>query len=173
MARVFGLTIVVCTFFLTIGFQVADWLKFKSTEENFMISIPSEPKQERNNHKGPFGNGHHIYSVESNNISYTISYSSFDSPITDSKEVKRILGLSRDMVRMVTNGSVVSDKEIDLEGFPGREVRIEKDKRLWILRVFIVKERMYQLTTTQPKAKAESSETVKFYESFKLLSRPE
>jgi hypothetical protein len=116
---------------------------------------------------------HHIYSVENNNISYTISYSCFDAPIIDSKEVKRILGLSRDMVRIVTNGSVVSDKEIDLEGFPGREVRIEKDKRLWILRAFIVRERMYQLMTTQPKAKEESRETVKFYESFKLLSRPE
>ena len=173
MARDYLLGVVVSAFSLTVGFQAADWPRFKSTEENFMISLPSEPQQERNNRKSPFGNGHHIYSVESNNISYTISYSSFDAPITDSKEIKRILGLSTDMVRIVTNGRVVSDKEIDLEGFLGREVRIEKDKRLWILRAFIVKERMYQLMTTQPKAKEESPETVKFYESFKLLSRPE
>ena len=71
----------------------------------------------------------------------------------------------------VTNGKMVGDKEVILDGYPGREVRIEKDKKLWILRAYIVKERMYQLMTTQPKAKEESPDTIRFYESFKLLSQ--
>lgn len=116
---------------LEVGFKQAEWPRFKSTEENFTISLPGEPKQERNSARGPFGNGHHIYSIESNGVSYTISNSVFDNPPTQPKDIKRILDFARDMVLMVTSGKLLSDKDISIDGFPGREVRIEKEKITW------------------------------------------
>jgi hypothetical protein len=77
------------------------------------------------------------------------------------------------MVLMVTSGKLLSDKDISLESFPGREVRIEKDKKVWTLRAYIVKGRMYQLMTTEPKAKEKSLDTEKFFDSFRLLGAPE
>src|ERR1044072_8914494 len=132
--------------------------------------MPSEPKQERNSRRGPFGNGHHIYSLESNGISYTVSNSVFETPPAQPNDIKRILDLARDLVLTVTGGKLLSDKEISLDSFPGREVRIEKDKRIWTLHAYIVKGRMYQLTTTEPKAKEQSPDTTKFFDSFKLLA---
>jgi hypothetical protein len=155
------------------GFRQADWPKFKSTEENFTIAMPSEPRQERNSARGPFGNGHHIYSVESNGVSYTVSNSVFDNPPTQPKDIKRILDSARDLVLMVTGGKLLSDKGISLEDFPGREVRIEKDKKIWTLHAYVVKGRMYQLMTTEPKAKEQNPDTAKFFDSFKLLAPPE
>jgi hypothetical protein len=167
LAAVFSLVL------LAGGFKQAEWPKFKSTEENFTISMPSEPKQERTSGRGPFGNGHHIYSLESNGISYTVSNSVFENPPTQPKDIKRILDFARDMVLTVTSGKLLSDKDISLESFPGREVRIEKDKKIWTLRAYIVKGRMYQLMTTEPKAKEKSPDTEKFFDSFKLLATPE
>jgi hypothetical protein len=158
---------------LAVGFKQAEWPKFKSTEENFTISMPSEPKQERTSGRGPFGNGHHIYSLESGGISYTISNSVFENPPTQPKDIKRILDFARDMVLTVTSGKLLSDKDISLESFSGREVRIEKEKKIWTLRAYVVKGRMYQLMTTEPKAKEQSPDTAKFFESFKLLAPPE
>jgi hypothetical protein len=155
------------------GFKQTEWPKFKSTEENFTISMPSEPKQERTSGRGPFGNGHHIYSLESNGISYTVSNSVFETPPTQPKDIKRVLDFSRDMVLTVTSGKLLSDKDISLEGFPGREVRIEKDKKIWTLHAYIVKGRMYQLMTTEPKAKEQSPDARKFFDSFKFLAPPE
>jgi hypothetical protein len=155
------------------GFRQVEWPWFKSTEENFTISMPGEPKQERTSVRGPFGNSHHIYSIESNGISYTLSYSAFEYPATQPQEIKRILDFARDMVLMVTGGKVLSDKDISLESFPGREVRIEKNKQIWTLHAYVVKGRMYQLLTTEPKAKEQSPNTTKFFASFKLLAPPE
>jgi hypothetical protein len=155
------------------GFTQVEWPTFKSTEENFVISLPAEPKQERNSQPGPFGNGHHIYTIDRGGIDYTISNSSFDNPPTQSKDIKQTLDFARDLVRMVTNGKLLSDKEITFDGFTGREVKIEKNKRIWTLRAYIIKKRMYQLMTTEPKGKEQSPEVAKFFESFKLINSPE
>lgn len=158
---------------LAVGFKQADWPKFKSTEENFTISMPSEPKQERSSGRGPFGNGHHIYSLESGGVSYTVSNSVFENPPAQPKDIKRVLDLARDLVLTVTSGKLPTDRDISLEGFPGREVRIEKGKKIWTLHAYVIKGRMYQLMTTEPKVKEQSPDSAKFFDSFKLLETPE
>lgn len=167
LAALFSLALVVC------GFTQADWPTFKSTEENFTISMPGEPKQERTSGRSPFGNGHHIYSLESNGVGYTVSNSAFENPPAQPKDIKLILDLARDMVLMVTSGKLLDEKDISVDRFPGREVRIEKGKKIWTLRAYIVKGRMYQLMTTEPKAKERNPDTEKFFNSFKLLAAPE
>lgn len=172
-SRKLKLAAIVSLVFLAGGFAQAEWPKFKSTEENFTVSMPSEPKQERNSGRDPFGNGHHIYRLESNGLSYTVSNSVFENPPANPKDIKRTLDFARDLVLTVTGGKLLGDKEISLDSFPGREVRIEKDKRIWTLRAYVVKGRMYQLMTTEPKAKEQSPDTAKFFDSFKLLAPPE
>ncbi len=165
--------VIVLMFLLTSAFAQGEWPTFKSTEENFTISLPSEPKQERTAGKSPLGNGHHIYSLEANDVSFTISNSVIEDPPTQPKDIKRTLDLARDLVAMVTNGKLLSDTDISIDGFPGRFVRIEKDKKIWTLRAYLVKQRMYQLMTTEPKAKEANSSVARFFESFKLLHSPE
>src|SRR5438067_4022042 len=133
MPKTIKLAVVLSLVLLAGGFRQAERPRFKSTEENFTISMPGEPKQERNSARGPFGNGHHIYSIESNGISYTVSNSVFETPPTQPKDIKRILDFARDLVLMVTGGKLLTDKDISLESFLGREVRIEKDKKIWTL----------------------------------------
>src|ERR1044072_1930760 len=52
--------------FVVTVFGQGEWPRFKSTEENFTISMPAEPKQERTAGRTPLGNGHHIYSLDDN-----------------------------------------------------------------------------------------------------------
>ena len=159
--------------FLTVAFAQEEWRRFKSTEENFIISLPSEPKQERTTGRTPLGNGHHIYTLDSNGISFTVSYSILDGAPTQPKDIKRTLDMARDLVAMVTNGKLLTDTDISIDNFPGRLVRIEKDKRIWTVRAYLVKERMYQLMTMEPKAKEQNPSVAKFFESFHLLRSPE
>ena len=150
-----------------------DWPAFKSTDENFTISLPSEPKQERTTGRTPLGNGFHIYSLDNGNVSFTISTSTIDEVLTKPKDIKRTLDFARDLVAMVTAGKMVEDSEIALGRFPGRQVRIEKDKKIWMLRAFLVNQRIYQLLTTEPKAKETNPSITKFFDSFKLLQSPQ
>ncbi len=155
------------------GFAQGEWPTFKSTEENFTISLPREPKQEQTTGRTPLGNGHHIYTTEDNDVSFTVSYSMLDNAPTQPKDIKRILDMARDLVAMVANGKLLTDTEISIDNFPGRLVRIEKDKRIWTVHAYLVKNRMYQLMTTEPKAKEQNAPAAKFFESFHLLHPPE
>jgi hypothetical protein len=158
---------------LTAAVGQGEWPEFKSTEENFTISMPGEPQQERTTGQTPLGNGHHIYTLDDNGVSFTVSYSVLDNVPTQSKDIKRTLDMARDMVAIVTNGKLLTDTDISIDKFPGRLVRIEKDKRIWTVHAYIVKDRMYQLMTTEPKAKEPNASAAKFFESFHLLRSPE
>jgi len=89
------------------GFRQAEWLKFKSTEENFTVSLPSEPRQEWTRVRGPFGNGHHIYKIENNGITYTVSNSVFEKAVTEPKDIKRTLDFARDLVLTLSTGKLL------------------------------------------------------------------
>jgi hypothetical protein len=161
------------SFLLTAAVGQGEWQTFKSTEENFTVSMPREPQQERTTGRTPLGNGHHIYTLDDNGVSFTVSYSVLDNALTQPKDIKRTLDMSRDMVAMVTNGKLLTDTDISIDNFPGRLMRIEKDKRIWTVHAYIVKDRMYQLMTTEPKAKEPNASAAKFFESFHLLHPPE
>ena len=171
--RKLTITGLIVSVLLTSALAQGEWPTFKSTEENFTISLPSEPKQERTAGRRPLGNGHHIYSLETNRVSFTISNSFIEDPPSQPKDIKRTLDLARDLVTMVTNGKLLTDTDISIDGFPGRLVRIEKDKKIWTLRAYLVKQRLYQLMTTEPKAKESDPAVAKFFESFQLVHSPE
>ena len=94
-------TAILLSFLLTSAFAQGEWATFKSTEKNFTISLPSEPKQERTAGRSPLGNGHHIYSLETNGVNFTISYSVIENPPTQPKDIKRTLDLARDLVAII------------------------------------------------------------------------
>ncbi|HEU4386256.1 MAG TPA: hypothetical protein VFV34_00565 [Blastocatellia bacterium] len=118
-------------FLLTAVVGQGAWPKVNSTEENFTISMPREPRQERTTGRTPLGNGHHIYTLDDNGVSFTVSYSVLDNALTQPKDIKRTLDMARDTVAMVTNGKLLTDTDITIDNFAGRLVRIEKDKRIW------------------------------------------
>ena len=155
------------------GFTQTKWRTFKSTEENFIISLPAEPQQEQTSGRGPLGNGHHIYRIESDGITYIVSNSVFENPRVLPGDIKKTLDFVRNLLQRVSHGRLVSDKDISFAGFTGREVKVERDQQLWTLRAFVVKKRMYQFMTRSPKAKEQSAEVAKFFDSFKFINPPE
>lgn len=158
---------------ITVGFSQADWPKIKSTEENFSISMPDIPRQHRTRASGPLGKDHHIYKVEHNGVTYTVSNSVFEKGPTSPEDIKRTLNYARDLLLTLSGGKLLNDEGISIDGFPGRQIRVEKGKKVWTLRAYVVKNRMYQLMTTEPKGQEHSLEVEKFFLSFELLFVPQ
>jgi len=67
-----------------------------------------------------------------------------------------------------TKGKLMSDKAITVEGNPGREIRIDVASVPLTMRVFLVKNRMYQLMVTGKPEVVSAQDTQKFFDSFKL-----
>jgi hypothetical protein len=173
------LVAIVSLVMLAVGFRQAEWAKVESAKENFTISMPSEPKRERKRaSEGDaffvLGSDQHIYSVESGGIDYRIETSHFHVAPKRPQDIKMILDFARHDFLRETGYKVriLRDREISLAGFPGWELRAENGKRVRTLRAYMIKDRLYQLTTTEPKAAEQSPDAVKFFESFKLLAQP-
>ncbi len=158
---------------LTSGFRQADWPIIRSTEENFFVSMPDIPKQHRTKVSGPLGKSHHIYKVQHQGITFTVSNSVLEKAPTQIEDIRRTFDQARDLLVTLSNGKLLIDEDITLDGFPGRQIRVVKGKKVWTLRAYVVKERMYQLMTTEPKGKEQSAEAEKFFQSFAFIFLPQ
>jgi hypothetical protein len=79
--------------------------------------------------------------------------------------------------KLISNGEgrkVLSEREISLNGYPGRETVIEDPTKgsISLLRTYWVKPpRLYAITFARLKAQSLSADDQKFLDSFKILSQ--
>jgi hypothetical protein len=67
-------------------------------------------------------------------------------------------------------GKVLKEKKIELDGHPGRDLRIQPSTAAQLIRarVFVVKERRYQIYAKGPSETVSSQDVDEFLDSFKL-----
>jgi hypothetical protein len=84
----------------------------------------------------------------------------------------KVLDGGRDGALANTEGKLVSDQGLSLDGFAGREFIIEiPGKGLMKLRTFLVRQRLFQVMAMGTKEKIEHEDTGKYLASFRLLAR--
>jgi len=85
-----------------------------------------------------------------------------------------VLDYLRDGALSGTNGKakLVGETDISIEGHPGRELRVEYPDGFSIARIYLVRNRIYQVFASIPAdKKAQEPTVVKILDSFKLLSQ--
>ena len=145
----------------------AAWKKFTSEEGRFVVSFPGKPKaqsQTINTSAGKFKSKTHI--LKSNIASYMVSY--FDLPLAsdDPATSKVLLDGGRDTALANMKGKLKSEKEITLEGYPGRHTVAEIDGGVINARTYVVKNRIYQVMVVTPVFEDMSAEGVELFNSF-------
>lgn len=151
----------------------AEWKEFSSKEGRFKVLLPGKP-QER---KQPVGNNIEQvqYLIDGGDRAYLIAYqddANFKN--ADDAVVKQALGAGRDAAVASLKGKLLSQKEFKFDKkYSGLEFQIDiPDSGIYRSRIFMVKERLYQITVLGPKDVATSKEADKFLDSFKLVSAP-
>ena len=105
----------------------------------------------------------HSYQALSGNYLYQVSIG--DYPIVPSNPRATLDGV-RDGV--VKNGRLLEEKEVSVNGYPGRTVKIEKDNWTIYDRFFLVKNRLYQVMFVMPKSNLTPAAATVFLNSFQL-----
>ncbi len=81
----------------------------------------------------------------------------------------RWLKNARNQMVKETRGKLVKETNVDVNGFPGRELEIELDKGVLRARIFLIKSWSYTLTLQSRDAKTlKSTEADKIFQSFKV-----
>ncbi|MFN2492296.1 MAG: hypothetical protein ABR501_05355 [Pyrinomonadaceae bacterium] len=155
------------------GFQTSEpWQKFSSEEGKFTILMPTKPKVEVKEVDSQIGKlTQYVYVSSTDNGLFQVSYADYtvDPP---SEKRDSVLEAIREGVITGLKAELVTQKNITLQGYPGREFlaqrQIEGIDFVFHWRIFLVGRRVYQLAVANQKKTDASAEITKFVTSFEL-----
>lgn len=117
----------------------------------------------------------HAFSGELRDFSYLVAYSDYPQDIFAGVDPQVILAGSRDGAVTNVDGTLVSDNEITMQDYPGRQLMIngkaEQGQAMVIhSRMYLVRNRLYQVMVVLPANQTLRAEAEGFLTSFKLLN---
>jgi len=105
-----------------------------------------------------------------NDSAFVLSYSDLPAAEVKAGEEDQRLDNAREGAVDKARGKLRSEKKIELDKFPGRELVIETEKDVVIrMRIYAVKQRLYQAMALGPGGFAQSKDASLFLDSFKLI----
>ncbi|HYL98306.1 MAG TPA: hypothetical protein VEZ90_05075, partial [Blastocatellia bacterium] len=152
---------------------------FTSFDGRFTIGLPTIVSAFRSlNLKlavGPATGKSYLWQVKG--VVYNVIY--LDRPAgSDNSDPRKALddfsaGLAAGLVHK--GGHILSEENMSLADFPGREIRIEAPTHFFIARVYLVKNRAYQLTVGLPakRSPGQQSSAIRVLDSFKIIAEEE
>jgi hypothetical protein len=154
-----------------------DWYLFESSD--FSVEFPHEPTttaQLVNTAIGEMTMKITMYDASKDgdeNLVYGLVTSEYPDSLIKSSTKETIDELFRRSIDgAVTNvkGTLLTEKKIELDGFPGRETRADFQNGLAIIkmRMYLVKNKMFLMQTITETSKENNSNSLKFLNSLKL-----
>jgi hypothetical protein len=149
-----------------------EWKEFTSKEGKFTANFPETPKVDTK--KDPKGNASTstIATAEGGAIAYFVGFTEL-APDAAKNDPQVTL---ENVAKSLEEGTK-SKKEIKLNGFPGLEIVREFEQggtKLYMkMRMFRVKDRLYQVFVMSEQSKKDKADADKFLESFRLSEKAE
>ncbi|WP_347925850.1 hypothetical protein [Pontimicrobium sp. SW4] len=161
---------------ITISAQ-SDWLDFKSVEFAFIAKFPDEPKKTVQEVPTAIGNiDMHMFMYQptdnDDNIIYSVIKSDYPKEqFTDADDEYNNDVLDGAVNGAVTNvnGQLIFDNKINLNNYPGRNVKIEIDTAFIYINTYLVENIMYITQVICLKNNDENKDIKRFMESFDII----
>ena len=150
-----------------------DWKEFKSEPGGFSILLPGTPKEEAQEITTGWTCHSFIVSAD-NDVDCGVAYLDIPDAFAKLNTIDEKLDSCRTGLVKTFMGRVREETKIALHGngSPGRDLLIDvPDGPTFRWRVFLVKERLYQVYTRVEKGKENDAEVIKFLDSFKLTEK--
>ena len=158
---------------LTTGVLQKDFSKlteFKSPDHSFVIMLPENVKAQEqtvNTQLGPIKM--YMYNAKSKHQHFTVAQSDYPGSFVNSTDPKTILDGSRDGSVRNIQGQLLSETLIELQGHPGRELKIEGPNKIVIKsRIYLVKNRMFQIMALSKPDHSFDKKIQDVFDSFKI-----
>lgn len=153
------------------GFTLA-WKEFRSTEGRFSVSMPGTPEVETRevpSDLGPLST--HVFTATEKSIPYVVAYTDYPVDSPDAEMSATILNGARDGVVKSLGATVVKEKEIQLDGHPGKDLEMTSGPLRLRAKIYLVGVRLYQVLSVAPKAGKVPKSVDRFLASFKLTEQ--
>jgi len=150
------------------------WRLFQDPAGKFAVLMPGQPQQRKQTQQTRLGNLEvNTFAVEQPGLSaHLVTYTDFPVEFIRAADPNKLLDNGRDEVVRRVQGRLLNESRINLNGAPGRELKLKAPGGLIIQsRIYLVNQRLYQLIVVTPENKAASlSGSIRgFFQSFRLL----
>jgi len=152
------------------------WKEFRSEAGGFSILMPGTPTEETQTQATELGDiDIHMFSYEAKYVAYMVGYNLLPQAIVALSAPDALLDGACEGQSSSVGGVELSRKEIALDGYPGREMEIQAEDegqvRTLHTRIYLVKDKLYQILVVGDEDQRGAEDTLKFLDSFKLLEQ--
>ncbi len=147
------------------------WRVFTSKAGKFAVALPGDPEESKQRVLSASAALEvHTFVVDTKDGAYIVSYSDMPADEVKAGSESKRLDLAHDGAVARAKGKLRSEKNRDLDGYPGRElaIRAEKGQRIR-MRIVAVKNRLYQAMALGPAKFTESKDVTRFLDSLRLV----
>jgi hypothetical protein len=167
---------------ISISFTVTgDWIEF--TSHGFAATFPKTPDTASQLINSPIGKlrfNSFMYDASEDSTDENLIYGVMTTLYPDSltkglKQPALIKGFFDGVIKGSVNsvkGKLLSEKEIEFDGYPGREIKVDFQNGIAVIkmRIYLVKTTMFTMQTISYTAKDENKSIYRFMNSFKLVN---
>jgi hypothetical protein len=150
----------------------AGWRVVTSKDGGFAIALPGEPVQSKRRVMTAAGTlDVYLFLVDGkDDASYVVSYSDLPAAQVKAGNEEKRLDFASEGAVSNARGKLRSEKKVTLDGHPGRELVIEAENEVVIrMRIFAVKQRLFQAMAMGQGAFAQSKDAHRFLDSLRLI----
>jgi hypothetical protein len=153
------------------------WVNVAPANSGFAVLMPAKPTEGAQPVEGHPDLENHLFKLDTKLGGYVVSYSQLHEDVTDHEQIKLLLDRGREGAVAKSGGEIVSESDIKLGAYFGREWGLKLPKGLTAtVRAYWVKRRLYQTVFVQSPNENDSAEIIKlrqqaetkFLNSFKL-----
>jgi hypothetical protein len=156
--------------------DLSTWKEFKCADGRFRVTMPEIPplqKQTLNTPLGPVALYMYMHENRRYDYSFAIAYCDYPANLLQAS-AKAGLDGARDGILANTQGAKLQkETPIALSGHPGRDLTVDvAGKAKMRIKLYLVKNRLYQLVVVQSGARPSAEAVAKFFDSFRLDEAP-
>ena len=149
----------------------AEWKEYAISTGAFAISMPTPPVIEK--HVVDTNSGlivtHIILAKTGPSIAYAVVYCEYPQDALFCIAPEKYLNTASDQMVRKMNGDLISESQILLDGFPGKEIKMTIPNGILHLKLYAVGKRSYQIYAVALNDSASHADALKFLTSFRLL----
>lgn len=149
----------------------AEWKTLTSKAGRFTMMMPGEAKEQTQDVPTPVGKiTMTMYILEVGGTAYFATFNDYPAELIQKSEAETLLNGARDGAVGNVKGKLTSEKKITIDTHPGRDISFEALGGQFVARsrIYLVKERLYQVMVLAPKDNGLPKDIDKFLDSFKL-----
>ncbi len=146
---------------------------FSSPDKSFSILLPGKVEQKREKMESEIGPVEiFVFKAKSENHDFSVIYVDYPHFMVEEQTPNKLLDGSCYGTIMETRGKLMKETVIDLQGNPGRELKIAGPEKEYIrARLYLVSNRLYQIKVVSKAPYTADKNVDTMFDSFKLTDK--